>query len=79
MKIITEEQAQELANLINCFIAVDEDSAVCAFVEMPRKDLEAMKWIPSDFDCYELPIRIKCDKPWYQQILYPQGANNPHF
>jgi len=74
-KTLTEDQAQELANLINCFIATDADETVCAFMEMPCKDFDSnqMNWYPVDFEICTLPIKIESNKPWYDQIWEPQN------
>ena len=72
-KVLSEQQAQDLANLMGCFICCDLDGTVCAFTSKPRCDYDAeqMNWYPVDYECSTLPVHIESDKQWYEQIWEP--------
>jgi len=48
MKTITEDQAQQLANILGMTIAVDRDETVCGFTSMPYKHMDDFQWNPND-------------------------------
>lgn len=72
MKTITEADAQELANLLRMWIAVDADCFPCLHHKQPFVGtdqhvpaIDAMFAIP-------LPVRIASDRPWTEQIWGPE-------
>jgi hypothetical protein len=75
-KLITEEQAIELAKLLGCYVIVDKNRTVHAFVTEPV--LGKNEWFgfqrpyeKFSEDSWELPVSIKSDKEWTLRIYKP--------
>jgi hypothetical protein len=75
-KLITEEQAIELAMLLGCHVVVNKNRTVYAFVTEPI--LGKNEWLgfqrPYEKfgeDSWELPVIIKSDKNWTMRIYKP--------
>lgn len=76
-KKITEAQAQELANLLGCFIVVDKCREVNVFKIEPKAGKNRWygfqrpfeRWPDTD---YQLPILIDSTRPWTEQIWRPE-------
>ena len=75
MHEITESQAQELANLLRQWVAVDEDGGVIGYVERPVECFDCWDYAEEEthHDYLRLPIRVISTRPWTEQIWGPQG------
>lgn len=73
--VITEAQAQELANKWNVFIAVDENGDTLWYAKEPSK--EKNEWYPFYGKFGSLPIRISSTRPWTEQIWRPETNQQP--
>ena len=74
MKTITEEQAQELANLLGMWIVAMENGPAKACEHKPSigydKMLEHSRWYV--IGCaYYIPVSIEGVRPWKEQIWGP--------
>lgn len=77
MKTITEEQAQQLANILGRWIASDENGDVDAYNYEPERDLYHKRWIYDDITNKDstvdrIPIRIASSRQWTEQIWRPE-------
>lgn len=72
MKTITEAEAQQLANLLGMWIAVDDNEDVYWYDEMPDNALYPSGWYTIGGRSSGLPIRIASDRPWTEQIFGPE-------
>lgn len=71
MKTITEAEAQQLANLLGMWIAVDDNKDVCMFKNKPHIDTSVWNsYLNNPYTA--LPIRIASDRPWTEQIWGPE-------
>lgn len=71
MREITEAQAQELANLSGCFVAVDSDGQCWTYKAKPHKELHNWNSHVSE-PSLQLNICIISTRPWNEQIWRPQ-------
>lgn len=71
MPTITEAEAQQLANIMRCWIAVG--GYTFAYTEEPKIDTRFLTWACDSLRKeYALPIRIASDRPWTEQIWGPE-------
>lgn len=73
-RVITEEQAQALANALQMIVTGDNSEEVSIFLQEPHQALGA--WWPSEDDKYNgdwdsLPVKIETGKGWKEQIWRP--------
>lgn len=71
-KKITEEQAQELANILGCWIAVDDSREVAWFKFKPVIGDGFWQVQNGSIYCGDLPILILSTLPWTEQIWRPE-------
>lgn len=71
MKTITEEQAQKLADLLGCYIAVDMNGDVYWYVDEP--EIGSSAWLCEyDFNFGFMDgICIESDRPWSELLFKP--------
>lgn len=78
MKEITEEQAQELADLLGLHIAVNDDCIASLFEHKPFVQFESDGFwstnIQADWASLyrRLEIKIVSNKPWFEQLWCPR-------
>lgn len=80
MPTITEAEAQQLANIMRCWIAVDAGTDFAyAYTKQPHTREHSLQWMPSGGagDANLLPIRIASDRPWTEQIWGPEPSTPP--
>lgn len=80
MPTITEAEAQQLANLLKCWIAVDGDGSVSMFFNRPYVySSRRCIWAPTMHEKCTLPhhIRISSDRPRTEQIWGPEPSTPP--
>lgn len=76
IKVITEAQAQVIADVLQMFIAVEENKNAFAYTNEPKTCIDG-SWIPSHEDAHDLdswgclPFRIESKKDWTEQIWTP--------
>ena len=74
MKTITSAEAQQIANMTGCFLAVDSDGRTFLYNRMPSQERDNWNSYANN-PCFELPIRIADDRPWHEQIWEPETYN----
>lgn len=80
MKVLTEIEAQQLADLLGCHIAVDgeTDRGVYVYEDLPIRSKEFPFWLERKrLEHTRLPIGIWSNKPWTSQIWHPSKQQEP--
>jgi hypothetical protein len=80
MKTISEDEAQQLANITGCWVAMDKDGEVYIYKCEPKQAF-LMEWRTDDEDEFnpcQLPVTIATDRPWTECLWAPEKGEEHH-